>query len=393
MDPVARQRNDPRGPAPPPGADLALWLDLESMRAHDAVAWLHTTRMSGFLRLSYRDHRKAVYFREGEVVFASSNQRIDRLGSCLVRRGVLSLEELHSANREARPHQRFGKTLVDLGYLKAPRLWDGIRYQVEEIVWSVLAYRSGELAFWRGVAAPDNLVRLRFDTRNLLARGAAWRDELEHWIEDASGDAVRIAVARDPAAPSTPLPRLEGVEAHVVDALHGDATFEETCHRTGLDSVTVARTLQLLEAEGRIEIRRLPEDADSTQRFGRRGASPRTRASLRAADACLQRLVATLAAYDGIDAVRERVQEALDEIAARFPGVLSEVRLTRDAELPLSDLEKELADTPEDVQRDAALACDALIDYLEFEVVNHAQISNSAALLAELRPLREQVKR
>ncbi len=219
MDRVADTTRDPRGPHPPPATVLALWIDLACVSAAEALGWLHRGRKSGFLRLAYRDHRKAVYLREGEVVFASSNQRIDRLGPCLARHGVLSLDELHAANREVRPAERFGKTLVTRGYLEPRHLWDGIRSQLEEIVWSMTAYREGVLAFWEGEVAPDNLVRIDFDTRELLARGAEWRRALDEWTEGIRGSGVRISAAD--GEPATGV--LEGVEAHVLDALVGGA--------------------------------------------------------------------------------------------------------------------------------------------------------------------------
>ena len=129
---------------------------------------------------------------------------------------------------------------VDDQLLEAALLEDlavGIRDQLEEIVWSVMAYREGVLAFWQGEAAPDNLVRIDFNTRALLDRGREWREELEAWIEAVRGDAVRISSVEPPGNRAD----LDGLEAHITDALLGDATFEEVCRRSGFDLFTVAR--------------------------------------------------------------------------------------------------------------------------------------------------------
>src|SRR4030095_2182753 len=70
---------------------------------------LHAAERSGLLQYVHRDHSKWIYLNRGEVVFAASNQRVDRLGECLLRAGVLTLEQLREAERRFTPPDRFGK--------------------------------------------------------------------------------------------------------------------------------------------------------------------------------------------------------------------------------------------------------------------------------------------
>ena len=388
LDRIAATTRDPRGPQPPQNTTLALWIDLQCVGAAEAIEWLHRGRKSGFLRAAYRDHRKAVYLREGEVVFAESNQRIDRLGASLARRGVITLEELHAANREARPAERFGKTLVKQGFLEPRRLWDGIREQLEEIVWSITAYREGVLAFWEGEVNPDNLVRIDFNTRVLLERGVVWRRTLHDWIEEAREEGVRIA----PSAEQNQHGPLEGIESHVLDALIGGARFDEVCRRSGVDPFTVARTLRLLEAAGRVELRRFGADPETTLRAHHAERSERTLRRLAAANQCLETLLQALEPYE-LGGLATRTREAFREIAARFPGAFADLSLTHQLLLPTDELEKRLYDASPELWNDAFEAIAALLDYVEFEVINHPQLTNSEALLEALHPLREETTR
>ncbi len=364
---------------------LALWIDLACVRAAEALEWLHSGRKSGFLRLAYRDHRKAVYLREGEVVFASSNQRIDRLGPCLARQGVLSLDELHAANRDVRPDERFGKTLVTRGYLEPRHLWDGIRGQLEEIVWSITAYRDGVLAFWEGEVSPDNLVRIDFDTRGLLARGAEWRRALDEWSEGIRASGVRIRAAEGDPATGV----LESVEAHVLDSLAGEAGFEDVCRRTGLDPLTVARTLHLLEDARLVEIERPEEDPESTLRAHHVARAEETHRRLVAANQCIEAMMGSLGPLAGHPELASRARAAFEDIAARFPGAVGHVALSEDLLLPVDDLEKRLREADADLWSDVLDAVGALLEYLEFEVVNHPGLDDPETLLRAIRPFRE----
>jgi hypothetical protein len=301
---------------------------------------------------------------------------------------VLSLDDLRAANREVRPQERFGKTLVTHGYLEPRHLWDGIRDQLEEIVWSVMAYREGVLAFWDGEVAPDNLARIDFNTRELLERGVEWRNKLEEWIEDVRGDAVRISSIDSAGSRAG----LDGLEAHITDALLGDARFEEVCRRSGFDLFTVARTLRLLEDAGWVEIRRIGDDPESTLREHNSTRARQTRRQLSAANHCIESMLQGLEPYD-LDGLATRTRAAFEEVSARFPGALGELSLTHQLLLPVDALEKRLFDAPEELRQDALEAIGALLDYLEFEVVNHSEFENSSELLEALRPYREEATR
>ncbi|MDH3687637.1 MAG: DUF4388 domain-containing protein, partial [Myxococcales bacterium] len=149
------------------GGVPALRAEIDRFPLADVFAWLESSGRSGLLRFGHRDHEKVVYLHRGEVVFASSNQMVDRLGECLLRAGVISLEQLRDAERCFQPPARFGKVLVERGFLTPRELWNGVKYQVEEIVRSLFAYSAGTAHFFDGDVQPDNVVRLALPTRRL----------------------------------------------------------------------------------------------------------------------------------------------------------------------------------------------------------------------------------
>ena len=82
-----------------------------------------------------------------------SNQRVDRLGECLLRSGAISAEQLLEAERVYQPPAPFGRFLVELGFLSPRELWDGVKAQVEEIVRSLFAFGAGQRAVLGGRGA------------------------------------------------------------------------------------------------------------------------------------------------------------------------------------------------------------------------------------------------
>lgn len=366
----------------PTDRDLALCADLRAFSVPAVFRWLHAAGKSGLLLLANEEHAKTVWLNRGEVVFAASNQRIDRLGHSLVRAGVLSLEQLREAERGYRRGERFGKTLVERGLLTPRALWAGLQRQVEEIVRSLLAYRSGSLFFWDGEVQPDNVVRLELPTERLVQEGMRWSDELDRFVAALAEPRVRIE--------ATPGRResTSGTERLLFDALAEETAFASLCRRVGIDEPTVARTLQLLHRAGAVRIRRNVDDPDLTQRVRRDDSTERMRSRVERSAKLLAELAAPIVAAEGAGALRERFRSAVEEVASRNPGLLAGVEPGPDATLDADVLVERALALPAESARQVHDALDALLDYLEFELKNHPGVKDGEEALRLLAPLR-----
>jgi hypothetical protein len=376
------ERRPAEEPRVPPDRDLVLAVDVRGFPLPEVFGWLHRAGKSGLLHFAHDDHAKWVWLHRGEVVFAASNQRIDRLGHSLLRAGAISLDEMRDAERSYRTGQRFGKILVERGLLSPRELWLGLQRQVEEIVRSLFSYPSGWVCFWDGELQPDNVVRLSLSSRQLVQGGLRWRDELRRFVAALADTRVRIeAVA--PRRES-----LAGTERLLFEALGQESAFGPLCRRVGLDPPTCARTLQLLHRAGAVRIRRTEDDPDTTQRVPRNDPGERLRVHIQEAVKLLGELAAAVDAVAAGDGLRERFAGAIEEVAGRFPGLLAGVRPGRGAALdPELLIERALA-LPPGRHGDVREALAALADYLEFEVKNHPAIADPDAVLRSVEPLR-----
>lgn len=370
----------------PSDRDLALCADLRAFPVPEVFRWLHAAGKSGLLLFADAEHDKTVWMNRGEVVFAASNQRIDRLGHSLVRAGVLSLEQLREAERGYRRGERFGKALVERGLLTPRALWAGLQRQVEEIVRSIFSYRAGSLFFWDGEVQPDNVVRLELPTQRLVEEGMRWSEELARFVAALTDPRVRLE--------ATPGRResTSGTERLLFDALADETAFASLCRRVGLDEPTAARTLQMLHRAGAVRIRRSSEDPDLTQRVRRNDPAERLRVQVQQAVKLLGELAAPIVAAEGPGALRERFRSAVEEVASRHPGLLAGVEPGPDATLdPDVLIERALALAPDGAPQ-VHDALDALLDYLEFELKNHPGVKDGEAALRSLAPLRASLR-
>ena len=114
--------------------DLVLVADVRAFPIADVLHLIHSSGQSGFLFFENASHEKTVYLHRGEVVFAGSNPVVDRLGECLLRNGVITLEQHREAKCAYSPPGHFGKILVERGFLTPREVWNGVKAQVEDQV-------------------------------------------------------------------------------------------------------------------------------------------------------------------------------------------------------------------------------------------------------------------
>jgi hypothetical protein len=241
------------GPLPHPAeGPPSLRVDLRTLPLASLLDALHAGGRSGLLHFAHRDHKKWIYLSRGEVVFAASNQRVDRLGECLLRAGVISLAQLREAEQRHAPPERFGKALVERGFLTPRELWNGVKYQVEEIVRSLFAMPGGTVCFWEGEHQPDNVVRLALETRRLVAEGIQRSQELRKFLSVLDDPCVRLARSQGFAA------TLAGAEQAISNAIGTERSFADVCTALQLDRESAARSVQLLRLVGAIRLTRVP---------------------------------------------------------------------------------------------------------------------------------------
>lgn len=342
---------------------------------------LHATERSGLLQYVHREHSKWIYLNRGEVVFAASNQRVDRLGECLLRAGVLTLDQLREAERRFTPPDRFGKVLVEHGFLTPRELWNGVKYQVEEIVRSLFAMPAGTVWFWEGELQPDNVVRLSLETRRLVAEGIQRSEELRKFLNVLDDPCVRLARTAGFDGP------LAGMERAIVETIEGERPFAGLCEQLGLDREAAARSIQLLRLVGAVKLVRLaPESGDEGQRAAE---LDELRAQAVAGVKLIGELHTRVRGADRNASIDERLGRVLDDATGRFPALLTGLRMAPGGALDPEPIVERAAKLPGDRAATVAAALGELVAYLEFEIMNHPHIQDPEGVLRGLAPLRQ----
>lgn len=115
---------------------------------------------------------KKIFIKNGDMVFAGSNLADDRLSERLIKKGIISLEQLNLAiHRQPETGEKLGKILVDMSCLTPRELYQEVRNQVDDIILSIFSLEEGEFEFREGSLPDENLVTLRISAANIIYRG------------------------------------------------------------------------------------------------------------------------------------------------------------------------------------------------------------------------------
>ncbi len=156
-----------------------------------------------------RMRRKSIYFKDGQVVFASSSDPIDRLGPVLLESDMVAPTDLERCSRLVRSGRPLGQVLVDEGILTSAQLYEGITLQVKRIFLSAFLETAGEFAFLEGRSDDRNEVKLPERTRDLILQGMKKLEEADQKRaaeELARGAPAEVEVAIEVEAPQAPRP-------------------------------------------------------------------------------------------------------------------------------------------------------------------------------------------
>jgi hypothetical protein len=138
----------------------------------DILIDIQRSEKTGILEVKNGHVCKKIYIKNGDIIFAASNQEDFMLGAVLIKAGKITLEQFHqSLAISKKTGTRLGTILVKLGYLEPNKLVWAVTHQVEEIILSLFQWEEGDFEFREGPLPTDEVITLKISVANLIYRG------------------------------------------------------------------------------------------------------------------------------------------------------------------------------------------------------------------------------
>jgi hypothetical protein len=169
---------------------------LEDVHFSEILLTISQRKETGVLHVVRYRIEKDIYFQDGRIVFAKSNDRDERLGELVLRSGKIGYRHLDESSKKVVPGLRLGTILVQEGFLKASDLYLGVIQQVEEIVYSIFDWSEGTFAFRNGELPTKEVITLSISTPDIILKGISrvWRWS---WVRDWVGPLNTVYVRKD----------------------------------------------------------------------------------------------------------------------------------------------------------------------------------------------------
>ncbi len=203
--------------------------NLKTLSFGDILQLIATGKKTGLLKLNRPQGVKLIYFRDGNVVSASSESAVEeeRLGHLLVRRGLLSDGDLKRAlKRQSANGKRLGQTLIELGIMERSAVVEALRAQVEEVVYSVFSYPSGDFNFVDGQVPEAGHILVELNSLNVMMEGARRFDEYTEIAHELPEGGTILRQVPSPRF-STPEITITAEDADVLVAVNGERTIDQ----------------------------------------------------------------------------------------------------------------------------------------------------------------------
>jgi curved DNA-binding protein CbpA len=140
------------------------------------VPWLfqdvRKDKQSGTIVFSRDGEIRKVYFKNGDILYASSNLDEDRLGEFLMRTEKISVAQFEKSSEVVtRTGKKLGAVLFEMGILTAQDLVAQVKLQVKDIILKLFGWREGQFHFDDGPIALSEIVPIHMSTGDLIIDG------------------------------------------------------------------------------------------------------------------------------------------------------------------------------------------------------------------------------
>src|SRR5215212_1234700 len=117
--------------------------DISEINLVERLVELWREQFTGAIRFESDGIIKIVYFKGGDILSASTNDRADSVDEILMRAGKVSREHVKQALAKRKENETLGDTLLNLGFITRKELTWARRMQAISVIRSIDAWQAG----------------------------------------------------------------------------------------------------------------------------------------------------------------------------------------------------------------------------------------------------------
>ena len=190
---------------------------------------------------------KKVFFKSGDILFASSNLGEDGLGEFLMRTGKITIDQFDKASESVvKNGKKLGSVLFETGILTAQDLVAQVKLQVKEIVINIFSWRDGGYQFDGHPLPVSEIIPIQMSTGDLIIEGIRKLD----WNRVRKSLPSIKTILRTSTDPSLLFQdvRLDQDQQAVLSLIDSSKNIQEICVLSGIGDFNTLKAVYTLLA-------------------------------------------------------------------------------------------------------------------------------------------------
>jgi hypothetical protein len=233
--------------------DLDLQGNIERFTLPEIFQLISAGRKTGTLGIQRDDDIVMVYFRDGAVIYGYGPRKTFHVGRMLVEKGRITPEQLDESiaeqTRDTAAGKRLGQILIEKRYIDRADLEEVVRRQVEDLIYSLMAWERGSFKFYENQFPTDEEITIRLSTENIVLEGLRRLDEMTR-LKDCLPDFATVYAL----VPSEPGRRrdvsLEPEEWNILALVNGHRDINAIVKTSPLEPLETLKRLASLQLAG-----------------------------------------------------------------------------------------------------------------------------------------------
>lgn len=138
----------------------------------DLLTAIFKNSLSGLLEVTGGEAVKKIYFANGFISYASSNQTADRLGDILLKKKIITREQFEKSSQLIKETgKKQGTLLVQMGAIDPKELFRGLILQITEISASPFLWETGNYRYSSDFDRIEEMITLKINPGNIIREG------------------------------------------------------------------------------------------------------------------------------------------------------------------------------------------------------------------------------
>ncbi len=233
---------------------MALEGSIKEFGLADILQLIYYQKKTGILRIEGPFDVVSVYFKDGNIVGTKSGKRPEelRVGRILVKKGLISEEDLEAALREQKERGlRLGDILVEKNLVDEDIIKETLTRQITDQLVHLFSWKEGNYVFRPKEIKTDSIVEISIDTQHLLMEGLRIVDEWS--VVEGEITIDTIFKKTEKAQQDEHARDLDDKELYILSFIDGETDVGTITELAALDDLEVSKALIKLKDRGLIE--------------------------------------------------------------------------------------------------------------------------------------------